>query len=110
MDLLYVSGAFSRDQQPDNQLDKYKENKPQLSCLNLSKIHSDFFTDHHLTPVTRGLLKHIFSRSTYVMKFVIKTTGVTDRLSILVSSPQSRGGCFTVSTAGSFSSGRRLKN
>ena len=43
------------------------------------------------------------------MKFIIKTTGITDRLSVLVSSPQS--GCcgLTVGTAGPFPSGRRLK-
>ena len=43
------------------------------------------------------------------MKFIIKTTGVTDGLSVLVSSPESGGGGFTVGTAGPFSSGRRLK-
>ena len=42
---------------------------------------------------------------THVMKFIVKTTGITHRLSVLVSSPQSRGGCLAVSTAGSFSSG-----
>ena len=44
------------------------------------------------------------------MKFIIKTTGITDRLSVLVSSPQSGGGCFTVGTAGPFPPGRRLKS
>ena len=43
------------------------------------------------------------------MKFIIKTTGVTDGLSVLVSSPESGGGGFTVGTAGPFPSGRRLK-
>ena len=43
------------------------------------------------------------------MKFIIKTTGIADRLSVLVSSPQS--GCcgLTVGTAGPFPAGRRLK-
>ena len=43
------------------------------------------------------------------MKFIIKTTGIADRLSVLVSSPQS--GCcgLTVGTAGPFTSGGRLK-
>ena len=43
------------------------------------------------------------------MKFIIKTTGIADRLSVLVSSPQSRGGRFAVGTAGPFPPGRRLK-
>ena len=43
------------------------------------------------------------------MKFIIKTTGIADRLSVLVSSPQSGGGRFTVGTAGPFPPGRRLK-
>ena len=43
------------------------------------------------------------------MKFVIKTTGVTHRLSILVPSPESCGGRLAVGTAGPFSSGRGLK-
>ena len=43
------------------------------------------------------------------MKFIIKTTGVTDGLSVLVSSPESGGGGFTVGTAGPFPAGRRLK-
>ena len=43
------------------------------------------------------------------MKFIIKTTGIADRLSVLVSSPQSGGGGLTVGTARPFPSGRRLK-
>ena len=44
------------------------------------------------------------------MKFIIKTTGITDGLSVLVSSPQSGGGSFTVGTACPFPPGRRLKS
>ena len=46
---------------------------------------------------------------THVMKFIIKTTGITDRLSVLVSSPQSCRCGLTVGTASPFPSGRRLK-
>ena len=54
-------------------------------------------------------LLSIYDCYTHVMKFIIKTTGITDRLSVLVSSPQS--GCcgLTVGTAGPFPSGRGLK-
>ena len=54
-------------------------------------------------------LLSIYDCYTHVMKFIIKTTGITDRLSVLVSSPQS--GCcgLTVGTAGPFPSGWRLK-
>ena len=43
------------------------------------------------------------------MKFIIKTTGITDRLSVLVSSPQSGRCGLTVGTARPFPAGRRLK-
>ena len=53
---------------------------------------------------------HSIDIDTHIMKFIIKTTGIADGLSVLVSSPQSGGGCFTVSTAGPFPPGRGLKS
>ena len=43
------------------------------------------------------------------MQFVVESTGVTDRLAVLISSPESCSGRRTVSAAGTSPPSRRLK-
>ena len=48
--------------------------------------------------------------STYIVKFVVEATGITHRLSILISSPQSCCGGFAVGATCTLSPCRGLKN